>query len=130
MRSTITGVVATLALLALGVGGYLALTGSDDAEERRAERKTEQQAGPAGDCSPQGQKKVRTAATAFLDRYLEADNAGWVTGAGPVRVGGGYELQVSTDPAVEQKDQPQCFRGVPVRYLRAGPYGPEGESVE
>lgn len=130
MLNRLAGPLGFLVVGALLVAAAFAFLGGDDAEERREARETRQQAGPAGDCDPKALKRVRQTALAFLDEYLVEGQKGWVTGAGPVGVGGGYELLVNTDPALAPDQQPQCFQGVPVQYIRTGPYGPEGESVE
>lgn len=130
MRNRLSGPLGILIVAALVIAAAFAFLGGDDAEERQEARKTRAQAGPAGDCEPKAQQRVRRAALAFLDENLVEGQQGWVTGAGPVGVGGGYELMVNVNPKLAPADQPQCYRGVPVQYVRTGPYGPEGESVE
>jgi hypothetical protein len=126
----LSGPLGFLIVAALMVAAAFAFLGGDDTEERREARQTVEQAGPAGECDPKSEQQAERAAQAFLDEYLVEGQKGWVTGAGPVGVGGGYELLVNTDPAMSPEEQPQCYQGVPVTYIRTGPYGPEGESVE
>ena len=120
MKSTVTAVVAVLAAGVLLVGGFLVLKG-DGSEERKEDRQTARQAGPAGQCAPQSEKKARAAARAFLDRFLEADGKGSLKGVGPTRLGGGWILFVSTANESPLSQEPDCFRGVPVRYQRTPP---------
>ena len=129
MLKRLSGPLGVLIVAALMIAAAFAFLGGDDAEERREARETRAQAGPAGDCDPKSQQRVRQVALAFLDENLVEGEKGWVTGAGPVGVGGGSELMVNVNPQLAPKEQPQCYRGVPMQYIRTGPYGPEGESV-
>ena len=75
MKSTVTAVVAVLAVGVLLVGGFLALKG-DGSEERREDRQTARQAGQAGQCAPQSEKKAQAATRAFLDEFLAGGRPG------------------------------------------------------
>lgn len=117
---SLTGPIVALVAVALLVGGFLAFTGGSSAEEKREQRRTAEQAGPAGRCAPVSLDRAQTATRTFLDRYFSADGGSAVDGAGPVQVGGGWQLQVNVDPAARLDRQPDCFEGVPVVYLRRG----------
>jgi hypothetical protein len=120
VKSTVTAVVAVLAVGVLLVGGFLVLQG-DGSEERREARKTAQQAGPAGRCAPQSEEKAKQATRAFLDEFLQEDGQGSLKGVGPTQIGGGWVLFVSTGNESPLAQEPDCYMGVPVRYQRTPP---------
>ena len=120
MKSSVTAVVAVLAIGVLLVGGFLAFKG-DGSEERREDRTTARQAGPAGQCAPQSKKKAQQATRAFLAEFLQVDGQGSLKGVGPTQIGGGWILVVSTANESPLSKEPDCYMGVPVRYQRTPP---------
>lgn len=120
MKSPLTTILSVVIVAALLVGGFLAFR-SDGSEERREDRQTERQAGQAGQCAPATEQEAQDATRAFLDRFLGEDGQGALKGVGPVQQGGGWILFVSTGNENPLAKEPDCFRGVPVRYQRTPP---------